>query len=79
VGNELIEKNGTNLITFTGSTEAGLKIAARAATHGKRMILEMRGMDPFIVLEDADLQIAADAALKGCFTYSDQICTIRKI
>lgn len=78
VGNELVENPGTHLITFTGSTQAGLQIAGRAAREGKKLILEMGGMDPFIILDDADLPRAADAALRGCFTYSGQICTASK-
>jgi len=78
IGVELIENPKTNLITFTGSTEVGLDIAGRAARLGKKTILEMGGMDPFIVLDDANLDIASSAAVRGAFTYSGQVCTASK-
>ena len=78
VGTELVENPKTNFITFTGSTAAGLELAGRAARLGKKLTLEMGGMDPFIVLEDADLDVAADSALRGCFTYAGQVCTASK-
>ncbi|HYB03808.1 MAG TPA: aldehyde dehydrogenase family protein [Nitrososphaerales archaeon] len=78
IGGELIENPKTNLITFTGSTEVGLDIAGRAAHLGKKTILEMGGMDPFIVLDDANLDIATSAAIRGAFSYSGQVCTASK-
>ncbi len=78
IGNELIENPKTDLITFTGSTEVGLDIAGRAARLGKKTILEMGGMDPFIVLDDANLDIASTAAIRGAFSYSGQVCTASK-
>ncbi len=53
VGDTLVEHPRTRLITFTGSTEVGKGIAEKAGRHAKRVILEMGGMDPFIVLDDA--------------------------
>jgi len=78
VGTELIENPKTNYITFTGSTAAGLQIAGKAARLGKKLTLEMGGMDPFIILDDADLNLAADAALRGCFSYAGQVCIASK-
>lgn len=78
IGTELIENPKTDLITFTGSTEVGLEIAGRAARLGKKTILEMGGMDPFIVLDDANLDIATSAAIRGAFSYSGQVCTASK-
>jgi succinyl-CoA reductase len=78
VGNTLIEHPRTRLITFTGSTEVGKGIAERAGRHAKRVILEMGGMDPFIVLEDAPLEATAAAAARGAFAYSGQVCTASK-
>jgi len=74
VGAELVENPGTDLITFTGSTDVGLALAADATRRGKRVILEMGGMDPLIVLEDANLDKATDAALHGCFGLAGQVC-----
>ena len=72
VGTELIENPKTNFVTFTGSTAAGLEIAGKAARLGKKLTLEMGGMDPFIVLEDADLNTAADAAVEDVSVTRDK-------
>ena len=78
VGNTLVEDPRTRLVTFTGSTEVGKGIAERAARHAKRLILELGGLDPFLVLEDAPLDVAAAAAVRGAFAYSGQVCTASK-
>jgi len=78
VGNTLVEHPRTRLVTFTGSTEVGKGIAERAGRHAKRVILEMGGMDPFIVLDDAALDVAVAAAVRGAFGYSGQVCTASK-
>jgi acyl-CoA reductase-like NAD-dependent aldehyde dehydrogenase len=73
VGDELVGHQQTAAVGFIGSTETGLKIARRAA--GKRLLLEMGGNGPLVVLDDADLDAAADAALTGCFLCAGQSCT----
>jgi succinyl-CoA reductase len=78
VGNVLVDHPRTRLVTFTGSTEVGKGIAERAGRHAKRVILEMGGMDPFIVLDDAALEVAVPAAVRGAFGYSGQVCTASK-
>jgi succinyl-CoA reductase len=78
VGNALVEDPRTRLVTFTGSTDVGKGIAERAGRHAKRVILEMGGLDPFIVLEDAPLPSTVEAAARGIFTYSGQVCTASK-
>jgi succinyl-CoA reductase len=78
VGNALVEHPKTRLVTFTGSTEVGKGIAERAGRHAKRVILEMGGLDPFVVLEDAPLDVAVPAAVRGAFGYSGQVCTASK-
>jgi len=78
VGGALVEHPRTRLVTFTGSTEVGKGIAERAGRHAKRVILEMGGLDPFIVLEDAPLASTVDAATRGVFGYSGQVCTASK-
>ncbi|MGI0131555.1 MAG: aldehyde dehydrogenase family protein [Thermoplasmata archaeon] len=78
VGTTLVEHPRTRLVTFTGSTEVGKGIAERAGRHAKRVLLEMGGMDPFIVLDDAPLNATADAAIRGAFGYSGQVCTASK-
>jgi len=78
VGHALVEHPRTRLVTFTGSTEVGKGIAERAGRHAKRVILEMGGMDPFVVLDDAALDVAVSAAVRGAFGYSGQVCTASK-
>jgi acyl-CoA reductase-like NAD-dependent aldehyde dehydrogenase len=78
VGDALVEHPRTRLVTFTGSTEVGKAIAEKAGRHAKRVILEMGGMDPFVVLDDAALDVALPAAIRGAFGYSGQVCTASK-
>src|SRR5215218_9546085 len=60
VGDELAVSPGTHAVAFTGSTETGLIVARQAA--GKAQLLEMGGNGPLVVLDDADLPAAAEAA-----------------
>jgi vanillin dehydrogenase len=62
------------LITFTGSTRVGRIIATECAKRGKRVVLEMGGKSPLIVLKDADLDYAVDTACFGIFIHQGQIC-----
>lgn len=78
VGDALVEHPRTRLISFTGSTAVGKQLAEAAGRHAKRVLLEMGGMDPLIVLEDASMSSAADAAARGAFLYSGQVCTASK-
>jgi succinate-semialdehyde dehydrogenase/glutarate-semialdehyde dehydrogenase len=73
VGDELVGHPEVAAVGFIGSTATGLRIAARAA--GKRLLLEMGGNGPLVVLDDADLEAAADAAIVGCFLCAGQSCT----
>lgn len=61
-------------VNFTGSTRVGKIIAAIAAQHLKRCLLELGGKSPLIVLKDADLQLAAKEAVYGAFLNQGQIC-----
>jgi len=78
VGDTLVEHPATRLVTFTGSTAVGKGIAERAGRRAKRVILEMGGLDPFVVLDDAALGPAVAAAVRGAFSYSGQVCTASK-
>jgi acyl-CoA reductase-like NAD-dependent aldehyde dehydrogenase len=62
------------LISFTGSTAVGRHIAVECAKKGKRVILEMGGKSPLIVLKDADVDYAVDTACFGIFIHQGQIC-----
>jgi len=78
VGDTLVEHPRTRLVTFTGSTDVGKGIAAKAGRSAKRVILEMGGLDPFVVLADAPLDLTVPAAVRGVFSYSGQVCTASK-
>jgi acyl-CoA reductase-like NAD-dependent aldehyde dehydrogenase len=73
VGDELAVNPGTRAVAFTGSTATGLTVARRAA--GKAQLLEMGGNGPFVVMHDADLEAAAEAARVGCFLGAGQSCS----
>jgi succinate-semialdehyde dehydrogenase/glutarate-semialdehyde dehydrogenase len=73
VGDEIVSNPGTVAVGFIGSTATGRKIAERAA--GKALLLEMGGNGPLVVLADADLDAAAEAALSACFLCAGQSCT----
>ena len=63
-----------NLIVFTGSRETGKKILADAGPGLKRVILELGGKDPLVVLDDADLDAAAAFAVRNSFRNAGQVC-----
>jgi acyl-CoA reductase-like NAD-dependent aldehyde dehydrogenase len=71
---ELIAHPAVRRINFTGNTEVGRIIAQKCALLLKRCLLELGGKAPQIVLADADLDAAADAATFGAFMNSGQIC-----
>ncbi|GAA0221205.1 aldehyde dehydrogenase [Marinomonas primoryensis] len=70
----LIDAPAVRRINFTGSTAVGRIIAERAARHLKPVLLELGGKAPFIVLEDADIDAAVEAAAFGAFFNQGQIC-----
>ena len=62
------------MVSFTGSTAAGRRVAALAAEFIKRVTLELSGKSPSIVLDDADLTDAVSAAVRQCMLNSGQTC-----
>ena len=72
-GDEIVSNPGTVAVGFIGSTATGRKIAERAA--GKSLLLEMGGNGPLVVMDDADLEAAAQAAVTACFLCAGQSCT----
>lgn len=74
VVNALIEAPEVRRVNFTGSTGVGRIIAQTAAKHLKPALLELGGKAPFLVLDDADLDAAVDAAIFGAFFHQGQIC-----
>lgn len=76
VAEELVVDPRVEVVSFTGSVEVGKRIA-RAAGY-KRLILELGGNAPLIVLEDADMDLAVHLAAEGCYRNSGQRCTAVK-
>jgi acyl-CoA reductase-like NAD-dependent aldehyde dehydrogenase len=73
VGDELAASPGTQAVGFIGSIATGQLVAQRAA--GKALLLELGGNGPMVVLEDADVQAAAEASLTASFLCAGQSCT----
>lgn len=74
IGDEMIANRSVRRISFTGSTEVGRVIAEKAGRHLKRAVLELGGKDPLIILGDADVDYAIDAAAWGAFLHQGEIC-----
>jgi aldehyde dehydrogenase (NAD+) len=74
VGHELVTNPKVKGISFTGSSAVGREIAREAAYHLKRFGMELGGKDALIVLDDADMGKAVDAAAFGTFMHQGQIC-----
>ena len=73
VGDEVASSPGTQAVGFIGSIATGLKVAMGAA--GKATVLELGGNGPMVVLEDADVEAAAEASIAASFLCAGQSCT----
>lgn len=74
LGDALTAHPLVRLINFTGSSRVGKHIAELAGSQMKRLILELGGKSPLLVLEDADLDEAVRGAVLGMFLYQGQVC-----
>jgi aldehyde dehydrogenase (NAD+) len=80
VGDELIENPRVRRINLTGSTSVGRQLAEKAGRHLKRVSLELGGQNPLVILRDADVDYAVNAAAFGAFLHQGQICmSVRRI
>src|SRR5205807_8446009 len=75
VASDLIEAN-TAAISFTGSVLAGQDVAEQASSRLKKVVLELGGSDPFIVLDDADVEAASTVAVAGRLINNDHSCMV---
>jgi benzaldehyde dehydrogenase (NAD) len=74
VGEALIADPDIAMISFTGSTAAGKRVGELASRHLKKVTLELGGKNSTIVLDDADLDVAASSAAWGAYLHQGQIC-----
>src|SRR5512138_1859123 len=75
VGEAMVGSPDVNAITFTGSLEIGRELSVKAVRRGCRVQLEMGGKNPLVVLDDANLDVAVNAAVQGAFYSTGQRCT----
>lgn len=76
--NLLIESPIVKAVSLTGSVSAGKAIAAQAGAHLKKTVLELGGSDPYVVLEDCELEHAVDVCVKSRLINSGQSCIAAK-
>lgn len=72
LGDEMVTNDLVNKVSFTGSVATGISIAKKAGM--KKLTLELGGNDPLVILEDANLDDAVTAALKGSYLNAGQVC-----
>lgn len=72
IGDALVD--GADYVAFTGSTRGGRKIAEEAARRLIGCSLELGGKNPMLVLDDADVDLAVNGAIRACFTNAGQLC-----
>lgn len=74
VGNAIASHPDVDLVSFTGSTRAGIAVASAAAPTVKRVTQELGGKAAYIILDDADLATAVKDCVQGCFRNTGQSC-----
>jgi succinate-semialdehyde dehydrogenase/glutarate-semialdehyde dehydrogenase len=74
----VIDHHAVKAVALTGSTAAGQAVASRAGHRIKKCVLELGGSDPYLILEDADLDLALNACVTGRLLNSGQSCIAAK-
>jgi len=74
----VVEYPGVQGVTLTGSNYAGYRIAELSGAAGKKTVLELGGSDPYVVFEDADIDLAAEVAIMARFQNTGQSCISAK-
>ncbi|WP_080821184.1 aldehyde dehydrogenase family protein [Agrobacterium deltaense] len=75
VGQTLLDSPDVDALSFTGSTGTGKRVALASVEHNRKFQLEMGGKNPFVVLDDADIDVAVEAAANSSFFSTGQRCT----
>ena len=75
VGEAMCVHPDVDMVSFTGSTAAGRRVAQNGAETIKRVTLELGGKSPFVILDDADLDLAVAQGVAGCLLNSGQTCS----
>ncbi|MBA2503497.1 MAG: aldehyde dehydrogenase family protein, partial [Pyrinomonadaceae bacterium] len=74
-GDEIINHRAVRAVSFTGSNDVGIRLYEQVARRGAKMLCEMGGKNPIVVLEDADLDLAVESAANGAFGSTGQRCS----
>jgi acyl-CoA reductase-like NAD-dependent aldehyde dehydrogenase len=75
VGEAIASHPKVDMVSFTGSTRAGRRVAELASKTVKRVALELGGKSPNVILDDADLEAAVRAGVTNCYLNSGQTCS----
>jgi succinate-semialdehyde dehydrogenase/glutarate-semialdehyde dehydrogenase len=78
LANKVVDDDRVQGVSFTGSDASGARVAERAGRYVKKTIMELGGSDPFVVLEDADMDLTIDRAVFGKMTNMGQSCVAAK-